>query len=572
LNSDKNIIKEFLNSSLFYFYKLENLINEIKTYSFYSEDYMDLINILSEFNEIVTNNFRELKSKIIEKIKTSSPIEIYNENVVQLNRFNLFLKYFNQIISIFINAENFYIHQGIFILIENFTKKISKISRFIIYPFFPSSKSGMRLNYAYKNLLDFFRKFDKEVEKPEIEDFLLFSIPTLNKEDLLSSCLLGHEIGHFINEKNQIGRNITSEKFMDYQSIFRTNYNKWIKELQAKKPTLKFDLHMESVFFKIWFRIISNWIKEIICDKIGLKLFGLSFFFAFLDFIYINNPYNKGTEKHPPNWLRLKILIDEIQDKDGEISKFIKNYKIDQDFIGEKIKNIISFVQKNFTEEKQEKDEIIQKMKEKVEIAIVRESAIKELNNRKFYHKYINSKLDECIKEYCYKFKIDDMNDVIKLLDLYIIPNEIIDFKKKNSKAVNIITILNAGWLYFLFKIKNHYNILKNLNKMEVRKRFNELLLKAIELSNIQQKIDKILKKAIIKRIFEIFGENNKKEIGLSDLIKELKLEKNFYRQAIEESICELIRKRKLINIRENFIINLNFIIIQKLNVLKSSI
>lgn len=132
LSSDHILIKQFIDSTLFSFYKLENLINEINTYSFYSEYYEDLLKILRDFNEKITNRFKGLKSEIIEQIKSIEKNEPENETVedifskyyTSLKRNNQFIAFFNEIVSTFMNAENFYIHQGNFILLDELLKAI----------------------------------------------------------------------------------------------------------------------------------------------------------------------------------------------------------------------------------------------------------------------------------------------------------------------------------------------------------------------------------------------------------------------------------------------------------------
>jgi len=191
--------------------------------------------------------------------------------------------------------------------------------------------------------------------------------------------------------------------------------------------------------------------KEIFSDIIGLRIFGLPYFFAFIDFVYLSKGNVEGTEKHPPDWLRIKILMDEVRDDDREISEFIENLEINGEKLDEKINHTMSSVQNNFTKEKLQKYKINQKTKLKKEIEILKQFAISFINNKEFYHDFINLRLDEYIKEYCYRFKIDEVVKLIELLDLYIIPNEIINFENHHSQPSNFITILNAGWLYFLF-------------------------------------------------------------------------------------------------------------------------
>ncbi len=555
MNPDQNILIHFLDTTDFYFYKLKNLINEIKTYSFYSKDYEDLIKILSDFNEDITKKFLNLKSNIYNQIKAinqtkkknTNSIEIYDENFNTINRFNSFLRFFNKIISTFRNAENFYVHQGIFILIEEFTKKVTEQSKFIIYPFFPKG----RVNYGFKNVSEILKNFNttflKGIKTEEMEKFLIFAIPTVNKEDILSNSLLGHEIGHFIYKEKKIRDIILENKFPF--KVYKENYIKWIKEIQIKDPLIKDNLYGKTYSFIKWKNIISRWIEEITCDKIGLRLFGLSYFFAFVDFVYVSNPYIKGTQVHPPNWLRLKVLIDDIESKSANISKFINKFKINNTDLGEKINNKISFIKKNFASKNHESKKGSQKVPIESEISILKKFATDTINKRDFYHDLINEKLKKFKICEFYKYKFEDIQDLIGLLDQYVTPNEIINYREDDIRTVDIITILNAAWFYYLFNIGNHYKIFKNLTNMEVREKFNELILKAIELSKIQQRVNSILKKNILLEINRVFEKNEKKEIKTQTLYESLNSKDIFSKKLIKVSIDEMIREGKLIEL-----------------------
>lgn len=554
MDPDKNAFITFLNSTNFYFFKLKNLINEIKTYSFYSDDYKDLLSVLANFNSTKTEEFENFKSFLIGEInkEKTSVMGVYKKYYQKLNRYNDFLRFYNKIIKTFLNAENFYIHQGIFILLEEFIKKFSENSKFIIYPYFPKSK----VNYGFANLTtDVLIKFFEEEEQQDIEDYLVFAIPAVNKEDILINCLLGHEIGHMIYRIKNL--NIKFIPTIFAKDKIEKSYDSMQLEINKKKSLLGSDLPPKIKNFKLWQNVISKWVEEIICDKIGLRLFGLGYFFAFLDFVYISSPYTSGTERHPPNWLRLKILLEDFQ----EIFQFKTSFKIHKKDLRPEIEGIITFIKDNFSKEIEIKDDDRQFPEKEIEFSVIKKHVIDVINNSSIYHDLFNNVLDNYIKKYDFEFNFKDIKNLIDLIDLYITPNEIIDFKNHTVKKVDIITILNAAWIYLYFFMDNHYIKFPKLNEMDVRQKFNNLILKSIELAKIQRKVNEITRNKIILKIIEIFQSDSTREINRESLITELGNDKNFYKQLVLETFDDLLKhniiikgKNNLIKISKNFL------------------
>lgn len=478
------MLKKILDSINFYFYKLENSIEELTAYSFYSDDYEDLISILRVFNKKFKKRYLKFNHEILLELKTKKKsIDVYKENFIKINRFFQYFRFINGIISFIKNSKDFYIPQGVFFLLKEFTKNISKNSRFIIYLEF-------ELNYSYANLSKHLNDFASILKMKKIDDFLLFSIPYFNREDILSSTILGHEIGHFLENKCKLMKKISSKITKDnifekkkIQNLIEINLKLLQKQISNDQLIEQiFKTPLERFFFEVWTETTLKWIKEIISDKIGLRIFGLSYFFALLDLFLLKDPYKKYSESHPPPWFRLKTLINDIES--GEYLKDIDLLVLDGENIGEKVKKLISFVKNNFSIViKPEKDVIYNSV-----INIIDEELLK----------YIDYKLDESLKKYYYTFDVNEVIYLMNLLKEFVTPNEIIDVEQKSSKAAKIISILNAGWLFFLFEMDIHYKLF-DLNekdtekKMKIRQKLNNLIIKAIELSKIHEELNKRL-------------------------------------------------------------------------------
>lgn len=178
-----------------------------------------------------------------------------------------------------------------------------------------------------------------------------------------------------------------------------------------------------------------------------------------------------------------------------EIEEHILIHLEDLNFLGEnlqtKLQNRIDIIKKHLLEKTSSKDEICNTLVNLIDSNSVRlkiEKIIKNLSVRPIL-----------ISTYSYE---DDSNikEIIELMSLmknYVTPNEIItDRKKPLSRPANIISILNASWLFYLFNINIHYKLLLEDDEKEdpesrakVLQRLNNLTLKGIELSKIHERI-----------------------------------------------------------------------------------
>lgn len=505
------MLKQILNSINFYFFKLQQQFDELETYSFFTKDYSTLISKIQNIYKKMYLKFLETNKRICEEVDESSKlldIGLYNSYYEKdIKIFFQYFNLFNNFFELLKKSKNTYIHQGIFILISKFIKKISADVKFIIIP-------GFEFNYGYLDMSSEINRFTSflQLEEEKEQSFLLFSIPYFKSKDIFSSALLGHELGHYLEEIHNIYENQIKPKLFSEELIYlrKIRHIVWKRFKKTKNDNKYQDLNAFFINFNIINEYLEElyektemWVKEIICDKIALKIFGFSYFFAFSDLIFLTDPRSLGDEEHPPNWLRLKYLIMDLKKeliwnvlKNKLIIEEIVERKIKKNNIGEKIIEIIKYLEKNFTEEELLFEDPIYKviLKDIIRPEILGETIDNSLKP------LVKSKV---IKEFSYKNNIEEIFSLIRLLREYITPNEIIDTKEYDSNPADIINILNAGWVFLLFQINYHFKIFNleendysidekiQLEKMKIFQKLNNLTLKAIELSNIHEKFKK---------------------------------------------------------------------------------
>jgi hypothetical protein len=313
------------------------------------------------------------------------------------------------------------------------------------------------VTYLKKILFVFFPD-DKEINNIfSNERINIFSFPFLEKTNVLSNSIIGHEIGHFYHKKWEQN---------DYNQI-KENYNKILKKYYDNlSPD---DMITPYINTEEGMSILDGMYREIISDIsdiYGYYLFGSSIIFALLDlseFEVRQMLPSKENDYYPSNKYRIRILVKYLLKKDtgvnslladnNDCSKYLKNYISDINEYLQKDDDIILFSQKRNKEKElfeSSLPDIIEKIKNSIK------------------HDYI---------------KYENTNKLFKNLNENLPINEI------NYVPINIMQIIFAGWIYYK-KINEDYSGDEYVLNYQILMR---ILLKSLHSSFIHKKyIDKV--------------------------------------------------------------------------------
>ena len=482
------MIEIALDSLNFYFFKLSKELEELQTATSPTEGYLYLTKELSKFNHKIYENFIELiKDKESLFKKKGKKYQLFSKEYKDFEIYVSYISVFKKAITYLKNTTNIITNPGINILINYFINKIDSNTKFIIYPDF-------KLYCSYMNFSKLLKEFPPSLRGHDIVDLPVFFLPSLNKDEIYFTSTITHEIGHYIEEKFDIYGKLKeslAKNIYENENIKNIILKKFAEE-KALDPIANQDFLFEELkteIIKVWISRLSKWIKEIISDIIGLKIVGLPFFFGFIKTFLTIRSDAFGSKDHPPPWLRFNYLYNEIKKNILlDITNFTLKWKIKTNEEKELnfeylIKNDLNMFKEYFQEVKS--DQQILKYKTELEI-------IESIDVNSQINPLLNNILDKCnISEYEYENENkEEIFDLIKLVINYITPNEIIDIEKKNSKPANILNILNASWLFYIYLIDIHYEIF-NISKHDfeetplIQQKLSNLILKAIELSHI---------------------------------------------------------------------------------------
>ncbi len=221
--------------------------------------------------------------------------------------------------------------------------------------------------------------------------------------------------------------------------------------------------------------IINAWTAEIISDIISVNLVGPAFLWAFCDFITaskvkIDNP----TPSHPPNRLRIKIIIQELKKLNWE--KSIKKYAGDQ---WQEILEILQSLPRHEIVDENEKklneagQTYIEKSLEYIRTyvdASISSSLIVKIGNVSKHNKSIAR--------------------IIEALQHQILPFEHFEEGKIQSRNNYVVTLLNAAWFYYLNNIDEwyqRYRATSEEEKVNVDLKYQQIIMKCIEDSKVYE-------------------------------------------------------------------------------------
>ena len=285
------------------------------------------------------------------------------------------------------------------------------------------------------------------------------TIPRVESTDVLLHCILSHELGHGLYQKNGLAAKILPKIKID-DSLIKGLASTICSQLPGTPPPL-FEVEVRNMITQQVTGRISKWTQELSSDAFGVQLFGPAYYFAFIYFSLAFAHLDKESPTHPPHRLRLKLMTRILRRLYPETC--FKN-------------SVLAFV-------KYWESVSLKSIPIKDEIARI---ALRGLDEESVLD-CIDVETQACVdpgKAYSPSRYKDDIGKLEPLLINVIPPGE--DFGDGNFRPTEMSSILNVGWDLFLSEMPN---LSANLPKQEttspyqLRQKLQGLLVKALEIS-----------------------------------------------------------------------------------------
>lgn len=419
-----------------------------------------LIKTILEFDKEIIKQLQE-KEKKFSSITKQEDFENLRDSILS---YMTLIWELNYIVHVVERSAREHVIESTVLLLEDLTKTF-KNAKFFLIPIFEH-------NYSYRDLKNYLTKVTeilpntKHVLSSLPDNLSVLQFPDIYRDNLVANSLLGHEVGHFIDDVFGITEKITPKVVINKEKFdgLVQQVKKEI-EIEMKGPLPEF-IKLEQVKANLLTQInfsINRWIMELISDLVAFRLCGPVFLFALSEFLLSRHYPDFHSDKYPPASLRLSLLLEEFTDMG-----FLDNIqeKEDKKLVSELINGIKNYLDTSKTDP----------------------------NNNIVYNSVVSIKslikqeANNYTKGYQYEPKLFG-NEVFKLigkLKEFIPPCEI-EFKK----PANLVSILNAGMIYRMTWRKNPPPLEVNTSEdgYLVEQIINSLVTKSIELSVIQKKM-----------------------------------------------------------------------------------
>lgn len=440
-------------------FKLGGRVDELKSKEYYSPDPKKLIGLLEDVIKQISRAVRKISQ----------------DDIVGIKRINLLLSLYHLCLD---EIEHIEVNNVPVEMLPLFNRMKEKLRLKTVFVFRPSPL----YNYSYYPITEFINEINKKEQHPEIKakyDVAIISFPSSERNSALLHCSLAHEFAHHLNVEFSIAKEIEpkileiidEELLRRYVTKYRQSFSRTKTIVGKTEVTLDTFLLEERVRMMLTEEcadIIRGWLDEIVSDIIALRLFGPAFVFAIAEFLISHQDVKKYSAKHPPPFIRLKCMM-EIFD---QLTFFndLRSYP--------KIKERIGYYKKISEQTFESKDEN----------ALNLRNMILERGITKLFEP-AKSLIESHLKTPKRPYKKNHVKHAVSAFINLIPANEVLNFKKRTSKPIDAISILNAAWIVRINFIDDLYSSLPNVEKAVVRNILDNLTLKSLDLQEFHRKM-----------------------------------------------------------------------------------
>ncbi len=202
---------------------------------------------------------------------------------------------------------------------EKLSKEIFRRTQVLIHPSYDNNYSYEDLMRTLEELVTSVNNSFSDQSSVALSAYLAtpylidITYPITDNLNTLNSVILGHELGHFVDEVNKLSERV----FENFVDDLGSNID-WL----AIKADLGIDGTDAKSEVKFYLRAVGNWLKEIISDFSATLMFGPAWIFAFEQVVmatetpmpsHLISSRNRSI-KYPPSNFRMKLMVDFFQD------------------------------------------------------------------------------------------------------------------------------------------------------------------------------------------------------------------------------------------------------------------
>lgn len=302
--------------------------------------------------------------------------------------------------------------------------------------------------------------------------FVFLSFPrAASRNPLLHSITMSHEILHLRDYIQGISAGLSSQV-----RVSKSEFAKLVSSILGSKipvpnyermlmPRTYADFYtrdvLESAVMQQCINVIQQWVREIVADLLAVRTTGPAYLFAFAEHSLALGVMDRDSDKHPNSRMRLKLMLRELR----SLGYFVpRKYK--QELV-QILEMWNRFARESATPDQRPHHTVVTSSIERSLPVIVKE--VRSVTKGTVYASG--------------RFRTE-VQPLLELLKHGIPPCELLDVDGQTSYFPSLAGILNAGYMAYFCELDSLCDILGThgeVGKIEARRKLDELLLKAIE-------------------------------------------------------------------------------------------
>jgi hypothetical protein len=363
--------------------------------------------------------------------------------------------------------------------VEMLCRRISPESRVIIYPQWEYNFTYYEVRTLLTRIMDGIAGASGEaLFRGYPRYFAVLSFPASEGLNILQNAAWGHEIGHHLNAVFGVVNRVMGHPILDAGDVeaavdaIRGASDEEGLPLESREQ-------MRVAVLETVTRLTKNWVSELVADLFSVHVFGPASLFAFADMVSVLYPLDQPDPAHPPARFRMLAMLNELREL-GYEELFTTPSTTDKEV---QVKASVSAELTRLRAISEERPEI------RIEPYYV---PVLKASQRAIPH-IANGVRNVRVGRWACSAKALE-HDVFKLIDRLVngVPPCEVDVEDSLvGLPTRLAAIVNAGWFYRIWRRSEMapQNETEARHRREQLDQLNELILKAIELSDIRRQL-----------------------------------------------------------------------------------
>lgn len=306
--------------------------------------------------------------------------------------------------------------------------------------------------------------------------FVFLSYPQIHaRNPFFQTIIMSHEILHLRDEVRGLSRQLAGQvelKSVDFDALLQDLKRQPMLDATPSLPPVTIgerfgEDELRASISERWAKIISNWLAEITADLLAVRLFGPCYAVALADHSLANGVIDRDSDTHPCSRLRIGLILEELK----------------QMGYGRHTTGVLGIASAQ-----------IRSIRELLAARPRRGANLLIYEKAKDYVHKARQRISERVRDdvgvdaYQAPAFHQEVGKLTELLEMGVPPGELLDLRAKTAEPAALRAIFNVAYTFQASRLDVLFDLLGAKtpeSRIDSRSKLDELLLKAVELSEV---------------------------------------------------------------------------------------